>query len=307
MDQATCASRAAALASVFFLLSGETCIAQREQDQTVCTTQRDLDASVGACTRVLEQEQREAIKRLIAALRNRAAALVSNGNVAAAMADLNEMIDLDPKFSAAYGDRADIYRAAGRCDEAISDYSKVIETTAPNSETHVGRGICRLFKGEEEPGMADLDAAIRLDAANRDGAAVRAWTVKGRYHVAKGDVDRAVAEFDAAIKLDPRNAAVYLDRAAALVAKGDRDGALASVEQAIKLDVNNATGLAAQAWRAKAAIHILKNEVDSAIADYDEAIKLDPRSVASYIGRATVWAGKGDAERAIVRCRTRDR
>src|SRR5262245_26975682 len=210
--------------AILLLASAESGLAE---DRDVCTARTDLKASIDACTRILEQEYRDATRRLAVALKERATALAGNREFGRALADLTQAIGADPSFTEAYQDRGDLYSTAGRCEQAVADYNKIIELSPQNAKAHLGRGACRISKGEEEIGLADIDAAIKLDPSNRDGVALRAWNAKGRVHFSKRDFDAALADFDAAIKLDPKLAALHVERAHVLFGKGDSDNALA--------------------------------------------------------------------------------
>lgn len=271
-----------------------------EQDAATCeAVTGNIDASIEACTRLLDAEIRASARRQALALTLRALGWKAKGGIQPAAIDLTAAIGLDETFAPAYETRADLLRDNDQCDLAIPDYDQAIKLSPERAPTYVNRSLCLIDRKEPDRAVADLDQVIRIDADNKAGLAVLAMNLKAGVEVGKGELDRAIASYEAAIKLDPKRAAFYADRGRAWAIKGDPDKALADFDQAIKLDPNNTDGYAVGARVLKARLQASRGNPDAAIAEYDEALKLAPKQVALYVSRAGQWNLKGDAERAM--------
>src|SRR5579864_7445244 len=76
---------------------------QERGDRELCsTTSKDWDASIQACTRVLEREIRDSARRRAIALTNRGWAWQNKGDLDHAIADFTEAIGVDGTFAPAY-------------------------------------------------------------------------------------------------------------------------------------------------------------------------------------------------------------
>jgi tetratricopeptide (TPR) repeat protein len=275
---------------------------EKSDDQDFATCQAALekaDASIDACTRLVDRENRASSSRQAIAITFRGFAWKTKGDLQRAFADFSEAINLDSHFALPFEARGDILRANNQCEEAIADYDRAIKLAPERAPVYISRSLCLIDRKDLDRAVADLDQAIKIDADNKAGMAVMAMNIEARLNVGKGDFERAVASLDEAINLDPRQPAVYIDRGNVWAAKGDDDKALADYDQAIKLDAGNAGGASALlAWISKASLHARKGDLDGAIADYDEAARIDPQRAVLYLDRAALWVKKGDNERA---------
>ena len=91
----------------------------RDQNMAQCTG-NDPDAAIAGCTALIQSGQ-EATTALATAYNNRAWNLHLKGQDAAALADANTGVSLDPTANH-LETRAEIYERLGRRDEAIADY-----------------------------------------------------------------------------------------------------------------------------------------------------------------------------------------
>src|SRR5438552_1415659 len=100
----------------------------QDQNAAVCAGEiTNADASIEACTRLLDQETRESARRRAAALTFRAIAWRAKGDVKRAVGDLTEAVGLDASFAPAYEVRGDLLRDNDQCDLAIPEYDQVIK------------------------------------------------------------------------------------------------------------------------------------------------------------------------------------
>ena len=78
------------------------------------------------------------------------------------MRDYDKVNDLNPDFSFAYFNKANILCTQKDFNSAISNYSKCIEIDHEFAEAYFNRGLTYLFIGEDTKGLADLSKAGEL-------------------------------------------------------------------------------------------------------------------------------------------------
>ena len=121
-----------------------------------------------------------------------------------------------------------------------------------------------------------------------------ALRIRGIAHFKRGDFDEAIVDFSASLALDPKNAAVYVNRAAAFERRFDLAAALADYNSAAALDPK-------QPWifLERGKIYKAKHDPVHAREDFDEAIRLAPGS--------HVFAAAGTVAQGAARPRRRRR
>ncbi len=78
------------------------------------------------------------------------------------MRDYDKVIEMNPDFSFAYFNKANILCTQKDFRTAISNYSKAIEIDREFAEAYFNRGLTYLFIGEDAKGLADLSKAGEL-------------------------------------------------------------------------------------------------------------------------------------------------
>jgi tetratricopeptide (TPR) repeat protein len=118
----------------------------------------------------------------------------------------------------------------GDWDGAMADYNQAIRLDPKYSAAYDNRGNVKRQKGDLNGAMTDIDQAISLNPKN-----AIAYFNRARVKETKGDLDGAIADLSQAISLNPRYAAAYRDRGNVKRKKGDISGANADFNQAVKL------------------------------------------------------------------------
>ena len=110
------------------------------------------------------------------------------------------------------------------CDyaAAIANYDRAIALDPDDPAAYHGRGIAKDAQGDYAGAIADFDRAIALDPDGAD-----AYHNRGVTKAEQGDYAGAIADYDRVIALDSDNVAVYDDRAVAKAGLGDHAGAIA--------------------------------------------------------------------------------
>jgi tetratricopeptide (TPR) repeat protein len=119
---------------------------------------------------------------------NRALAEHDQSQPAAALADLDKALDLDPDSTRAYNQRGQIYLENGDARKAIQEFTKSIQL-APTLDGHYQRGEAYEKLGDHQKAIADFDAAIL-----QSGEAPYAFRARAAAKLANGDRAGAVAD-----------------------------------------------------------------------------------------------------------------
>jgi lipoprotein NlpI len=80
-----------------------------------------------------------------------------------AIADYNEAIRLDPKYTFAYHNRGHAYRAKGDNDRAIADYNEAIRLDPKYTFAYHNRGLVNLYTDAQPKALADFNRESELD------------------------------------------------------------------------------------------------------------------------------------------------
>jgi tetratricopeptide (TPR) repeat protein len=108
---------------------------------------------------------------------NKGVTLGDAGNYGEAIAEYNKAIELNPKYTSAYINRAWVYYQKKQYDLAIIDYTRAIQLNPSNTAALNGRGAAYLLTKQYQPAIADFDKSLEFkpDQAqiitNRDYAA----------------------------------------------------------------------------------------------------------------------------------------
>ncbi len=159
---------------------------------------------------------------------------------AANIADLNQLIRLQPDQLRWLTDRAESEIARGNFRAAIADYDRVIQRAAA-ADAYTDRGEARLAMGDLKGAIADFDQAIaQVVPADRKSAAhirpyvsrAEAYERLGQYNLALSDLQAAVQMRLAEDQLSPLPLGYLRLRFAKVrLAMGDAKGAIADLQK----------------------------------------------------------------------------
>ncbi|GIH26994.1 hypothetical protein Aph01nite_53040 [Acrocarpospora phusangensis] len=246
---------------------------------------RLVEEAIELAERDLEPGE-HAIHRLVLRA-NRAQLTVLLGDPAAALADLDAVIEADPGYPDYYIDRGNLLYRLGRAVDAIADYETAMRAGPPFPEAYYNRAEIRFAEGDHAGALADLDYAIELDPGFVDAYANRAGLL-----VALGEYDRARSDARLGLALNPRNA--YL-----LCALGQAEaatGRYAEARKAFDAALFHDPGLVA-AWASRGELAFELGDASGAVADLSRAIELGDDAALRY-NRAVALRAVGEDERA---------
>ena len=240
-----------------------------------------------------------------------------------AVEDYDRAIMANPEDFEAYNQRGTVRLIMGEPERAIPDYDKAIAVNPKfvsrlrqsrrglpragrfrprhrrlqsgahdRSEIRHGldnRGITYVEKGEYARGIADFDAALKIDPMM-----TIVYTHRAMAHASNGARDRALADFDQAIKIDPSDPYIYLGRGNMFLEQGQLDRAISDYDSAIMAERNFA-----DAFANRGVAYARKGDFNRAVVDFDRAIMLDPSLPDLFANRGLSYVKTGQYARAI--------
>jgi lipoprotein NlpI len=165
------------------------------QDAEICVTGtgvRNLDISV--CGRALGGKDLSALDRA-SVLTARGRALRDSGKPAAALADFDAALGLNPHSVNAFHERALTLDGSGDYERALEDFRRAIALSPRFAAAHKNRAMAHFYAGNPACGRTDLDTAATLDPGDAEIFAFRGLLhyLAGRYVEAAEDFERADA------------------------------------------------------------------------------------------------------------------
>ncbi|MHC5614503.1 MAG: tetratricopeptide repeat protein [Nostoc sp.] len=147
------------------------------------------------------------------------------------LADLNEVIKLQPDFDWAYALRGLLYDIQKKWDLAVADYNQAIKLRPDNAHTYFWRGTVYQRQGNDRAALADYNQAL-----TKDGKLVAAIINIGHIKYEEGDVEGAIQQWEKAGQINGSLAQPQMALAVALYAKGEQQKALNMAQAALHLD-----------------------------------------------------------------------
>jgi tetratricopeptide (TPR) repeat protein len=129
--------------------------------------QGDLEGALALLNQVIELSP-----RFVQALQGRGIISMDQGNIEQAIADQSRIIALDPTYADGFYYRAEAYRLSGQLQEAAADYTQAIALEPNHSEALYARGVIQANSGEREKAIEDLQRFLQLEPQSGDRAAV---------------------------------------------------------------------------------------------------------------------------------------
>jgi tetratricopeptide (TPR) repeat protein len=219
---------------------------------------------------------------------NRAQAYSLGGRLEEALAEYSAVMQVDDSLSDHYFNRGNILRRLGRTEEAIADYEQSIELDAPFPEVHYNLGDARIELGLEDQAVADFSRAIELDPEYVAARLARASLLADR-----GETRAATDDVLAGLEQEPGNAHLLSLRGRLLAEQGDTEAARQALDAALAAD----PGLA-EAWAILGQVAFEAADLDQAAAAFDRAVGLSGAPEVRY-NRAVVYQAAGRLTEAI--------
>ncbi len=204
-------------------------LAATEADRRDCASDRNIDARIAACTRVIEDDAQTAAFRALA-YRNRGIAYGNRKLHSLANIDFAEALKLSPQDQAALFGRARSFSQMGQYDRAIADFTEFLQLNPQGIRAFNERGLAHERKGDLDLALADFDSALKINP-RFDHARNNRGLVLAR----QGKLEAAIVEYTETLRSEPNYILAYLNRGRAYEERGDYGRAVADYKTASEM------------------------------------------------------------------------
>lgn len=191
---------------------------------------------------------------------------------------------VDPKLRAdGYSNRGISQRALKRPDLAIEDYSKGIELNPRDTRLYINRANANADLKKHPAAVADYDRAIEINP--KYGFA---YAQRGNYLSGQGRVEAGLADLAKAIELDPAYPESYYNRAVIYLERKEYPRAISDLDKYIPLIAHNPQ-YTVDGLMNRGIAHYYTGSKERAIADLTKAAEVMPTFPNAYRARAMVY------------------
>jgi tetratricopeptide (TPR) repeat protein len=150
-----------------------------------------------------------------------------------AVADFSKVLELSPRNTNAWCSRGQAYRRSNQLEKALADYSRALELNSKLAPAWVGRGLVHATLGRHVLAIADFSKGCELKSPLAHDRL--AWLLATCADPAIRNPGRAVAAAKQALKMEPENRAYWRTLAWAHYRAGDWQLAVTAIEHAREL------------------------------------------------------------------------
>ncbi|XP_046576439.1 LOW QUALITY PROTEIN: uncharacterized protein LOC124284394 [Haliotis rubra] len=147
-----------------------------------------------------------------------------------AMKDYQEAIKLEPTYSLAYFNAANIYFHTRHFKQALEYYSRCIENNPRDESAFLNRAITKVLLKDGQSALSDFRSAIKLSPYS-----AHMYFNRGNLYSSMQQFDRAEKDYTKALSLQPDDALVLKRRADVRGKQGKREQAVVDYRRAIEL------------------------------------------------------------------------
>jgi tetratricopeptide (TPR) repeat protein len=243
-----------------------------------------LDRAVSAYRGGQLAEAEEICRKIVATKRNffdglyvLAVVQAAAGKYEEAVTNYNRALAVQPKHAEALSNRGNALKALQRFDEALASYDRALSVRSDYATGHSNRGAVLAEMGRLPEALAAYDRALALQSDHGDALYNRGYALHGlkRY-------DEALAAFDRVLTLRPNLAAAHVNRGNTLNELKRYEEALASYDRALAAQPNLAEAHANRGM----ALHALDRH-EEALASFDRALGLAPDYAVALYNRGS--------------------
>jgi len=146
-----------------------------------------------------------------------------------AFAKFNEALELDPHYSVAWSNLAEVAWRVGLYDDALESRRAAIEHLPSYAPFHYNLGHLLAELGRDEEALAKLERAVDLDRAH-----VPAYNELGKILLRLGEPAEAAEQLRKGLLIEPDFAASWKNLGRVLLASGEVDDAVSALEQSLE-------------------------------------------------------------------------
>jgi tetratricopeptide (TPR) repeat protein len=222
-------------------------------------------------------------------LHNRANVLLRLGRLEEALADFSAVIEMDPYYPEYHRDRAGVRRRLGDHAGALHDYDTAVSLSLPFWELQYNRGVLRAEAGDLAGAIADFARVVELEPGELDP-----WISLVSLLLETGDLGAARERTDQALRAHPGDPQLLCVSGQVALEGGDTERAKADFELALGGDQRSAVALAGRAMLA-----FQLGDLAGAVADLTRAIEVVPDDPDLLYNRGRAHQELGDRQAAV--------
>ncbi len=277
----------------------------------------DLGSSINQAAKSMQDKQTNAPKTTLD-YRADAQKALAKGDYKGGKEALDKAIELNPKDSDLYTQRAMANAQMQDYASAIQDYNSAIAADPNNAKAFLDRARLKSLEGNNKGALADLAKAKDLygEQGNKKGEAeaenmantLTGGTVRtkkddteaqrllkeGTNEYNKGNYGDALTKFDQLIKRQPDVPELYYNRAITNAAMGNNDAALKDYNATIQRNPRMP-----DAYIGAANIYMQKKDLNKAKEYVDQALSLNPDNSKAYTMQGMIAANQEQPQKAL--------
>jgi tetratricopeptide (TPR) repeat protein len=166
----------------------------------------------------------------------RALEYIEDGNYEDAVVEYDRLLEDDPDNVAYLRDRAATQLLRGGYEHAVRDYDHLLEIKKePDADLYYNRGCAHLAAGRLNEALSDFNKSVELNETWS-----LAYNNRGVTYARLAQYDKAIEDFSAAVKLEPGNKTAYRNRALAYKKLGEVRKAEADYQLVLQLEKSGA-------------------------------------------------------------------
>ncbi|MCL4559667.1 MAG: tetratricopeptide repeat protein [Chloroflexi bacterium] len=182
---------------------------------------------------------------------------------------------------------ADQVTKLGNYEQALADYTRVIQSGKDLARAYEGRGNVYTLTRHFDEALQDYTTSLSYERS------AQVLTERCNVYRVLSDNKRAMEDCTAAVQLDPNNVDTHISLAALYLQEKDLSSARSEVDKAMKIDPKSD-----KAYYMLSQIETQAGELDKAIAALTQCITLDPTNPTYYWDRGFIYLGTGKPDLA---------
>lgn len=152
------------------------------------------------------------------------------GDTQGAMADINWILQADPKDAKAYCCRGVVRCKIGNYRDAIADFNQALQLNFQDPIVYRNRGKARSMLGDHQGALADFSQVLKMQPED-----ALVYTARGNTHRAMGNYLVAIEDYTKALQINPNDAQAYYNRGIAYTLLEEMPQAIADYQKAASI------------------------------------------------------------------------
>jgi len=218
---------------------------------------------------------------------NRAQVYAALGRYQDAIADYADVIAEDPNYPEYHFDLGNLLRKLGRDDEALAEYETAMRLSPPFPELYYNRADVRAARGDWAGAVADFRYVLEIDPEYGDAYVNLAGLLADL-----GEAEEAGQVVDDGLAAAPGNPHLYCLRGRLNLEAGHTEQAAAALARALTIDPD-----LAEAWALRGMLSYQEGDWAKAVAALSRALELRPDAAIRF-NRGAIHAEAGRWELA---------